>query len=64
MQNYETIRCKCGNQARVVVCGVGCYINCPYCGEGTYMLTTKEDAIRKFKGEENMDVLANKKEVV
>lgn len=64
MQKYETIICRCGKQARIVVCGVGCYINCPYCGAGTNMLTTKEDAVRIFKEEGNMDVFANKEEVV
>lgn len=46
---YEEIACSCGKQARVVVCGVGVYINCPYCGTGTYMCTTREQAIRMFK---------------
>lgn len=46
---YEKIPCACGQQARVVVCGVGAYIDCPYCGAGTYMCTTKEQAIQRFK---------------
>ena len=56
MQNHETIKCKCGQQARIVVCGVGCYISCPYCGEGTYMCSTTEQALVMFKekgGEED-----------
>lgn len=53
MQDYETIDCKCGNKARIVVCGVGTYIDCKYCGAGTYMCTTKEDAIKKCKEEQN-----------
>lgn len=64
MKNYETIKCKCGHQARIVVCGVGCYIDCPYCGAGTYMCTTKEDAVRRFKEEGNTVGTANKEKVV
>lgn len=52
MQQYETIQCRCGKEARVVVCGVGTYIACRYCGAGTYMCTTKEDAIKKFTEEQ------------
>lgn len=55
MQNYETIDCKCGNRARIVVCGVGTYIDCPYCGAGTYMCTTKEDAVKKFTEEQKWE---------
>ena len=45
---YETVECRCGQQARVVICGVGAYVNCTYCGAGTYMCETKEKAVRLF----------------
>ena len=44
-----TVRCTCGNEARVVVCGVGAYVSCPICGSGTYMCNSKEDAIKMFQ---------------
>lgn len=53
MIDYEKIKCKCGKQARIVVCGVGTYIDCPYCGAGTNMRSTKEDAIKRFKEQED-----------
>lgn len=49
MENYEQIRCKCGEQARIVECGVGTYIHCPYCEAQTYMCSKKEDAIERFR---------------
>ena len=49
MQEYEKTPCVCGKEARVVVCGVGCYIRCPWCGRSTVMCTTKEDALKEWK---------------
>lgn len=46
---YEHIECACGQQARIVVTGVGTYIHCPYCGAETCMQTTQEKAIREFE---------------
>ncbi len=46
---YEHIECACGQQARIVVTGVGTYIHCPYCGAETCMQTTKEQAIERFR---------------
>ncbi len=43
------VRCTCGNEARVVVSGVGAYVRCPICGAGTYMCNNKEDAIKMFE---------------
>lgn len=48
---YETIKCRCGEQARIVENGAGTYIHCPHCNAGTYMHTTKQDAIRCFQEE-------------
>lgn len=52
MYGYEKIKCRCGRNARIVVCGVGCYIRCPYCEKSTYMCTTKSEAIKKWKMKE------------
>ncbi len=49
MMDYEKLSCFCGEQARIVVSGVGTYIHCPFCQRYIYMCSTKEDAIRKFK---------------
>ena len=43
---YEKVPCKCGEEARVVYCGVGIYIHCPNCGSDTPMQSTKTDALR------------------
>ena len=48
---YAELPCTCGKRARIVITGVGTYIRCPYCGAETYMCTTKEEAIRKIKEE-------------
>lgn len=44
-----TVRCACGNEARVVASGVGAYVRCHICGAGTYMCNDKEDAIKMFQ---------------
>lgn len=49
---YEAIECGCGQQARIVICGVGAYIHCTHCGRETYMCQTKEKAIELFKEQE------------
>lgn len=42
--------CKCGNkEVRLVECGVGVYIHCPVCDRGTYMCSTKEQALKIYK---------------
>ena len=53
MHRYEQTPCECGKNARIVICGVGCYIRCPYCEKSTYMCTTKKDAIKKWRIEDN-----------
>ena len=49
MFEYKHIECKCGQQARIVESAVGTYIRCPYCEAGTYMCSTTEQALEKFK---------------
>lgn len=41
------VLCKnCSKPPRLVVCGVGSYVRCPWCNTGTYMQSRKEDAIQ------------------
>lgn len=48
-QTYEKVPCLCGYEARVVVCGVGSYVHCPWCGRSTTMRSTKADALEYWK---------------
>jgi hypothetical protein len=43
------VSCKCGKMARIVRTGVGSYVYCPHCGADTYMCTSMEEAVRRFK---------------
>ena len=49
MRQYEEINCKCGKKARIVECGIGVYIRCPFCDRGTYMVDSKEKAIHLWE---------------
>lgn len=46
---YGEIDCSCGKVARVVMCGVGVYISCPFCGDSTTMQSTREAAEEEWK---------------
>lgn len=41
--------CPCGNPVRLVECGVGVYVRCPACDNGTCMCSTKESAISMWE---------------
>ena len=45
MFGNELVPCICGKEARLAICGVGSYVRCVWCGRGTYMCTTREEAL-------------------
>lgn len=59
-RQYDKIECSCGKDARVVICGVGCYIHCPYCDLSTHMTSNREAAEKRWK---ELKKLYEKKEV-
>lgn len=48
-RQYDKVECSCGNDARVVICGVGCYIHCPHCDLSTHMTSDRETAEKRWK---------------
>lgn len=45
----RSMPCTCGhNDARLIVCGAGSYVRCPWCNRSVYMCNTKEDAERMW----------------
>ncbi len=56
--------CICGGKARLVVCGVGSYVRCPECDAATYMCTTGEDALQKWKERQEKTMKEDNQKIV